>query len=301
MKFFILPFSAFFKLMYFSFIMNFWSKINTKNWFITSGKKKNFDLERYLQHHSDRYFHYLKFKSTVALLSRTINFSALEDVFKQKYALYQHCKQMQINLDFIERNSDILQSYHGHYRIIDEERFVSNKQTAGGLCWELTKVFQPHGRGYQVDSKHNCFFEGLYREGLRFHGRIYHYDTKFIFYGLFDDGEPYDGIISMPSGRRYEGVVSSTEKPHGNGFLIFENGNYLHGIFNNGRFEKGVYRDFINDDTLQIEKVLIDFRDKLFESKLEKKQSFAKSFVPTHNTFPKTFLPESKNDKWVSV
>ena len=295
--FFILPFSAFFRLIYFSFMISIWPKLNIKRWFFINKVKRNtFDLENYLQHHNDRYFHYLKFKSTIALLAKTINYSGIEAVLQQKLALYKHYNQMQINLDFVQTNSDILQSYHGHYRIIDEERFVSNKQT-GGLCWQLTKVFQPHGRGYEINSKDNYFFEGLYREGLRFHGRIFHYDTKFIFYGLFDDGEPYDGIISMPCGRRYEGVVSSMEKPHGNGFLIFENGNCLHGNFNNGRFEDGIYKDFINDDMLQIKKVSIDFRDKFFQNKLKKQQNSTKN----DNTCSKSIVTETKKDSWVSV
>ena len=272
--FFVFPPSSFFKLIYFYISTIVWNK----KVFIQNVKlpvRKTFQLEKYVQSHNDKYSHYLKFQKTLELLSKTLNISNIEEIIISKCAFMAHRKRMQINFDFIHYNRKIFERYSGNFRIVDEEEFFSPKsKSKNGLYWKLIKVFQPHGRGYDVDEENNTFFEGLYHNGLRFHGRLYHYDSKYIFYGLFENGKPYDGIISMPSGSRYEGTVSFTEKPDGQGFFVFENGNYLHGTFNDGYFVKGIYKDFIGGETFYIKnEICIDFRDKFFQTKLEKKFS----------------------------
>jgi hypothetical protein len=279
--FFVFPPSSFFKLIYF-YIST--SILNKKVFIIDDvhlPSTKTFQLEKYVRSHNDKYSHYLKFQKTLELLSKTLNLSNIEEIIIAKCAFMEHRKKMQINFDFIHYNRKILETYNGSFRIIDKEEFCLVKsKSKSGLRWKLMKVFQPHGRGYHIDEENNTFFEGLYHDGICFHGRLYHYDSKYIFYGLFENGKPYDGIISMPSGSRYEGTVSSSEKPNGHGFFVFENGNYLHGIFHEGYFTKGIYKDFKRDGTFYVKnEISIDFRDKFFQSKLEK--NFSNKVFPS--------------------
>lgn len=219
----------------------------------------------YVQRHSDRVNHSIRFKECLKDIRKVINYANIELVLSQRKNEIEHHMKMKPNLHFVQDNKYMLEKHVGAFKIVDAQKLQLNRK--GYLEWKIMKKYVPDGKGIEKSEK--FFFEGMYENGYKKFGRLYDFNSKEIFYGLFEKNEKLDGIISMPNGRRYEGSFKKNE-PDGNGFLVFHDGSYFDGVFVQGNLMKGLFYNKKDTKISYFENFSNSFRDEMLLKKMDK-------------------------------
>lgn len=219
----------------------------------------------YVQRHTDRVNHANRFQECLNNIRKVINYTNIELLLtKRKYEI-EHRIKMKPNLNFVRDNKYILEKHVGAFKITDAQKLQLTHK--GKLEWKIMKKYVPDGKG--MERSENYFFEGTYANGKKKFGRLYDFKSKEIFYGLFENDEKIDGIISMPNGRRYEGSFKKNE-PDGNGFLVFHDGSYFDGVFVQGDLNKGLFYNKKETKVSYFENFNHSFRDEILLKKMDK-------------------------------